>query len=85
MDDTIIDIGDTVVCDFCNLDYTDSDESGGVLIGSFAVCPRCAPDAIRNAEKYHEPVDAVCPPHKSFKQWVLDMRGGDNTIRISFS
>lgn len=79
----IIDIGDTVVCDFCNKDYTDSDESGGVLIGSYAVCPNCAPDAVQSAEKHGEPVDAVCPANKSFKEWVLEMRGGNNTIRIS--
>ena len=82
MEDSI-DIGDTVVCDFCNADYTDSDEWGGVLIGSYAVCPACAPAAMHKAEKYGEPVDAVCPPDKSFKEWVLELRGGDNTIRIS--
>lgn len=81
----VIDIGDAVVCDFCNADYTDSEESGGVLIGSFAVCPRCAPDALRSADKHGEPVDAVCPPDKSFKEWVLELRGGDNTIRITTS
>ncbi len=81
--DEIIDIGDAVVCDFCNLDYTDSDEHGGVLVSSYAVCPRCAPTTIENAHKYNEPVDAFCPEDKSFKEWVLELRGGDNTIRIT--
>ena len=85
MDENIIDIGNAVVCDFCNLDYTNSDEEGGILIGSWAVCPLCAPEALRNADQYHEPIDAVCPHGKSFRQWVLELRGGDNTIRISMS
>ena len=29
---TIIDIGETVLCDLCNADYTDSEAEGGILI-----------------------------------------------------
>lgn len=76
-EDFVIDIGDTVVCDWCNADYTDSPESGGVLVGSYAVCPQCegrvAPDE----------VDVRCPTGVPFRDWVLDLRGGDNTIRIT--
>lgn len=31
-----------VVCDFCNGDFTDSEEQGGSLVGSYALCPECA-------------------------------------------
>lgn len=37
-----VDVGDDVICDFCNDDYTESDEVGGVLVGSYAICPKCA-------------------------------------------
>jgi hypothetical protein len=82
--ETVIDIGDTVVCDWCNADYTESDESGGFLFGSHAVCPKCAPDGRERIKGYGEERDIVaeCPPELSFKAWVLQLRGGDNTIRI---
>ena len=35
------DIGRTVVCDFCDEDYTDSDATGGLLMGSKALCAKC--------------------------------------------
>jgi hypothetical protein len=83
MNQHIINIGDNVLCDHCNEDYTTSHEHGGVFIGSYAICPRYAPAAMRSAEKHGELVDAVCPASMSFKDWVLALRGGDNTIRIS--
>lgn len=72
----IIDIGDTVVCDYCNDDYTNSDESGGILLHNEAVCPMCA-----TVERYQR-AEAICPPDMSFKDWVLKLRGGNNTIII---
>jgi hypothetical protein len=39
---TIIDIGDTVLCDLCNADYTDSEAEGGILMGTYSICPRRA-------------------------------------------
>jgi hypothetical protein len=72
-----IDIGDTVVCDYCNTDYSDSDEQGGILLGSSAICPTCV-------TKFSiTDMDAECPPGVSFKDWVLWLRNGDNTIRMS--
>ena len=32
LNNTIIDIGETVLCDLCNADYTDSEAEGGILI-----------------------------------------------------
>ncbi len=35
-----LEMGDRVVCDYCNADFTDSDESGGIYgFGSKAICP----------------------------------------------
>lgn len=70
-----IDIGEQVACDFCNDDYTHKEDAGGVLIGSYAVCPKCALEVSSK-------VDGHCPLGMSFRQWVLALRGGDNTIRI---
>lgn len=56
-----IDIGDDVVCDYCNGDYTESEETGGILIGSYAICPVCSErvkaipdDRAKDGEKFCE-------------------------------
>jgi hypothetical protein len=75
----IIDIGDTVLCDLCNDDYTNSDAQGGVLVGSYAICPRCAPEFDDTGD---EPI-IRCPAGMRFREWVLRLRGGRNTIEIT--
>jgi len=82
MKEEIFDIGDTVICDTCGEDYTNSDESGGILFGSKGVCPKCAPSLEADAKKYHEEewIKARCPDGMSFKDWCLKLRGGDNRI-----
>jgi len=69
-----IDIGDRVVCDDCNKDYTDRQESGGILFQSKAICPNCTPKWKLSAEEYGEEhfIRAVCPPGKSFADWVRE-------------
>lgn len=74
MGGTVIDIGDTVVCDLCNADYTESDVSGGALIGSYAACPECAADVIRRSEECGELDYSVCPKDVSFKEWVMRLQ-----------
>jgi hypothetical protein len=34
---TIIDIGEMVLCDLCNADYTDSEAEGGILMGTYSI------------------------------------------------
>jgi hypothetical protein len=75
----IIDIGDTVLCDICNGDYTMSDDQGGILVGSYAVCPSCAPDFDDSDD---EPI-IYCPAGMRFRDWVMRLRGGRNTIEIT--
>jgi hypothetical protein len=81
---TSVDIGEIVVCDFCNEDYTDSSAVGGMLFGSYATCPKCAvrmmPQIERDNETGH--IRKVCPDGQTFKAFVLELRGGNNTITI---
>lgn len=80
--ESVQDIGETVICDICNTDHTESDECGGLIIGSYAYCPKCT------KEHYHTFSErdlerAVCAPAwVPFRQLVLSARGGDNTIKI---
>ena len=87
MTEDIIEIGDTVLCDLCNTDYTDSDESGGLIVGSNAVCPRCEGRIRENLRKHGEEreIKAECPEGMSFKAFVLTYRNGNNAIRIYFA
>ena len=80
----IIDIGEEVCCDICNEDFTNSDEEGGFLFGSKAYCPKCAEKRLPAIKSYNEEhyIKAYCPKGMSFRQFVLNLRGGDNTIKI---
>jgi len=71
-----LDPGNTVLCDFCNKDYTTSDESGGILFGSKATCPDCTPRILEGAKKYGEEhyINATCPAEMSFADWVRSLR-----------
>lgn len=80
-----IDFSDRVVCDWsCDGDYTHSDEEGGILFGSKAVCPKCAPDLIKSAKAGGESkyIRGHCPKGMSFREWVLRLRGGNNKITV---
>lgn len=80
-----IDIGDVVICDICNEDFTDSQETGGVLFGSYGVCPRCTPRLLEDVKKHNEEhlIHAKAQPSETFKAFSLRMRGGNNTITFS--
>lgn len=85
--ETVIDIGDTVLCDQCNDDFTEepqSKETGGFLFGSHGVCPHCAPEMLKSIKSYNEEgyIKAYAREGETFKDFILRMRGGDNTIRI---
>ena len=80
---TIIDIGEMVLCDLCNADYTDSEAEGGILMGTYSICPTCAPGVIRERSAPASP--SCCPAQTRFKDWVLQLRGGRNTIEITSS
>jgi hypothetical protein len=80
-----IDVGNTVICDICGKDWTNRTETGGWLFASSAYCPDCAtPEKYQAIKGYHEEkyITALCPERLSFKDWVLSLRGGDNTVKI---
>jgi len=79
-----IDFGNTVLCDWCNEDWTERPESGGLLFQSKATCPTCAPSLEADAFREHEEhlIRARCPSDVSFAAWVLSVRAGNNKLRI---
>lgn len=80
----VIDIGDSVQCDLCSTEYRGSDEQGGILVQSKAVCPDCAPSFEEDLVHYDEThlIRARCPPGMTFHSWVMQLRGGDNSIKV---
>ncbi len=60
-----------VICDQCNKDYTESNESGGMIWMNRAICRQCLrniPGSV-NSEKY-----LFCPPYLSFRDFVYISR-----------
>lgn len=82
---TVIPIGDAVLCDFCNVDYTESAESGGFILAGNAVCPKCAPNVMRDARVADElhVITHRCPADKSFGDFIRAYRGPDAAITIT--
>ncbi len=81
---SVKDIGDQVFCDMaCGKEYTNSDAKGGFLFGSKAVCPECAKEAYSRIVGYGEEkfIKAWCPEDMSFREFVLKIRNGNNTIK----
>jgi hypothetical protein len=68
-----------VLCGICNDDYTKCDAQGGILVGSYAICPACS---LEFDETEDEPI-IRCPEGMQFRDWVLRIRGGRNTIEIT--
>lgn len=61
------DCGDEVICDFCNDDYTDSEEIGGCAIGTWAICPKCE-------KKLTEECDQSAGENETFRDFVYRLR-----------
>tara|TARA_R100001463_G_scaffold68365_4_gene121870 strand:+ start:261 stop:560 length:300 start_codon:yes stop_codon:yes gene_type:complete len=66
--------GDLVVCDFCNSDGKKS--TGGVLIGSNAVCGDCCEKNNYYDSEYEnaDEIDLVFSKDKTFQENVLEYR-----------
>lgn len=69
-----IDVGNRVICDFCNDEFTDRPDAGGLLFQTKAACPACAPRVEEGAKKYGEEhfIRGRCPEGKPFAQWVRE-------------
>ena len=87
MKETIIDIGNVVLCDYCSEDYTTSNDTGGILFSSYAICPKCAPNALKSIKGFKEEayIQSEAMEGETFRDFVLRIRNGDNTIRIKTS
>jgi hypothetical protein len=80
-----IEVGDTVLCDICDLDLTTDPRSGGFLFGSYGVGPCCAEGYEERARGYGE-LDHIrgrCPAGVSFADWVRGFRGPRAAITIT--
>lgn len=87
MKEFTIDIGNRVICDFCDTDYTDRNDLGGVLFESKAVCPECVPGLLESCAKYNEErfIRDRAGDGESFRDFVLRIRNGNNLISVSGS
>lgn len=83
----VVPLGQTVLCDWCDADWTARPESGGFLFGSKATCPDCAPRLEAGAKAHGEEsfIRARCPEGTSFAGWVRNMRGPDAAVRVTGS
>lgn len=69
-----IDIGDAVICDICNEDYTNSEEIGGIVFADRAICPKCEARWRQIIRDQGEEIDAECQVGMSFKEFILSIR-----------
>jgi formylmethanofuran dehydrogenase subunit E len=71
------DIGRLVMCDTCSEDFTYRNESGGFIFNSWAVCPACSDEFLKDIEKYNEQslIMAKCPENQSFADFIREHRG----------
>ena len=67
---------DYIICDLCGEDYTNSNQQGGILFGSRAICPTCTPETLKVIRKYKEEryIKAFCPAELSFSAFVRQIR-----------
>lgn len=81
-----MDIGNRVVCDLCNTDFSSRDDTGGLLLQSKAVCPLCSVEVKKSCLKYGEMefIKAYCPKEMSFRDWILSYRSDNIIRRIEF-
>ena len=78
-------IGREVVCDICNKDYTESDEKGGFIFGTYAYCPKCAEDTLPRIKENGEEeyIRATCLSDQSFADFVRKYRGPNAVIHVT--
>lgn len=78
-------LGDIVLCDMCNADYTNSDAEGGFIFAGKAVCPICAPSMMHSIVQEREEASIQCLPYdgEAFAAMVRSWRGGPAYISIT--
>lgn len=72
-----LEVGDTVLCDLCNKDYTHDDKTtGGFYFSGKAVCPDCSDGTMKSIKKYHEErfIRAYADENETFRDFVYRLR-----------
>jgi hypothetical protein len=79
-----VSIGNIVVCDACNRDFTDSEEWGGMIFGGYAYCPACTAKHLPSIRELGEEhfIQATCPSGQSFADFVRAWRGPNPVISV---
>lgn len=83
----VIDQHNTVLCDTCGTDFTNSSRRGGLLVSfatengqgkASAMCPFCTIKYLPEIHKrgWKKYIGAVCPLNMTFKDFVLKIRTG---------
>ena len=62
-----VDCGDEVICDLCNDSYTESEETGGCAVGTWAICQKCV-------GKLTEEPDQRAGENETFRDFVYRLR-----------
>jgi hypothetical protein len=54
------------------------------MFQSKAICPECEPKWRKGIAKYGEEhlIRGYCPQFMTFHAWVMQLRGGDNSIKV---
>lgn len=80
-----LEVGNVVICDLCDRDYTKSKEKGGFIWDAKAVCPKCAKVWLKRIKQFKEEnkISAFCPTDMSFADFVIRYRGKDAKIIIT--
>lgn len=71
--------GNLVICDYCNTDYTERKDVGGIYFAGYAICPECAPRTMHTIKKYNEErfILDKAKENESFRDFVYRIR---NTV-----
>jgi hypothetical protein len=79
-----IPVGEIVVCDICDQDFTTRPDRGGFVFGSSAYCPYCAAERLQLIKDYREEhfIKDRANPGESFADFVRRFRGPDTTIQV---
>jgi hypothetical protein len=77
---TVIDFGSHVLCDFCNEEHSaDKTAIGGVLHGTYALCPKC----VEYSDLKPSQIRARAAAMETFHAFVMRIRDGNNTMTIT--
>ncbi len=77
-------MGECVLCDLCNKDYTGLKDTGGIIFSGKAICPVCTPGALAGAKRYNEEqyIEERCREGESFQEMVIRYRGNNDSVTV---